>query len=304
MSEQLFNISPGQWASKGSEPLYDWFASTNYYSKTLWGESEYSKTCNNQVNSCRTHLGKYREILLQQLKEEPLFNNHSKIRVLNTEVISISNTQTEMNNCIRQYFGDYNQIIDGNSIRTNGLSGKILIMPFVYRDPRGFRFLTDVIPILKSPRCGITKAIVLFACNLVPKNGRFIECKDFPYISDNSFIQEISFEDFRGILNLVNDTPPQETFRRRSTPMNLKGTEWKSEDNKVSIQFDKHSVNGSTYNGEFALYDYDTESAILSFVMMDEFSMGQTLNFHVNSITPDIMDITGRNGRLILQRIH
>jgi len=92
-------------------------------------------------------------------------------------------------------------------------------------------------------------------------------------------------------------------FRRLARPVSLEGTTWKSTDGSLKIAFDKHSVNGSQYNGEFAIYQYNTTTKKLTFDIIDyEEGIGYQHAFDVISLNGDTMELNSKKGRLILKK--
>ena len=92
-------------------------------------------------------------------------------------------------------------------------------------------------------------------------------------------------------------------FQRLAKPVNLGGTNWVSTDGKLSISFDGFSVNGSQYNGEFAIYQYNSTSKKLSFDIIDyEALIGFKHEYDVLSLTSDTMILKGRDGQVTLKK--
>lgn len=304
---QYYNISNGHWASSGQRNGYKWLAMTNYFDAKLFTINDYAKKCNEQVTSSGNNLEGFWKILKAQLSNESLLSNHADICVLNSEDIYHSDTQLEMNERIREYFGFRKSIISSQdnrlSIDYEAVKNKTVVIPFVYLEPQSLDFLDFFAPkIIRD--CGVKSVIVIFACFLADNhNGKFPSNEDYPFISQDSFAIEISFETFRGIMDLMNNAKPSETFRRKAKPINLGGTDWVSTDGKLSISFDDFSVNGSQYNGESAIYQYNSTSKKLTFDIIDyEALIGFTHEYDVLSLTSDTMILKGRDGQITLKK--
>ena len=200
---QYYNIANGHWASNGQRNGYKWFAMTNYFDDKLFNINEYARTCNEQVKGKGNNLEGFWKILKPQLDNEPLFHDHSNICVMNSEDIYHTDTQLEMNERIRDYFGFHRNIISSQNnkfgIDYEVVKNKVVVIPFIYLEPQSLDFLDFFAPkIIKD--CGVKSIIVIFACRIVDdQNGKFPNENDFPYISQNSFAVEISFETFSAI---------------------------------------------------------------------------------------------------------
>ena len=301
---QFFNIVNGHWASSGQCNGYRWFAMTNYFDAKLFDINEYAKACNEQVSQKGKDIEGFWKILKAQLDNEASLSNHADICVMNTEDIYHSETQLEMNERIRDYFGFHKNIISSNNnklgIDYGTVKNKIIVIPFVYLEPQSLDFLDFFAPKIVSD-CGVKSIIVIFACRIADdQNGKFPNRKDFPNISQNSFAIEISFESFRNIMDLMNNGKPSETFSRKSKPVNLSGTSWKSADGKHHICFDQHTVNGATYNGDFTIYCYESTNKTLSLHIEDDYDLCKEVNFRVISLTPNEMVLDGKWGKITL----
>lgn len=305
---QYFNITTGNWASSGHRNNYKWFAVTNYFDAKLFNINEYATICNEQVREKSKSLGGYWKILKAQLDNEQSLNNHSNICVMNTEDIYRSDTQLEMNERVRDYFSFYKSIISNQNgrlgIDPNVIKNKILVIPFVYLDSKSQEFLDFIAPKLVQD-CSVQSIYVIFACNIAKDaNDKFPSTDNFPYIDQNSFAIQISYESFRSLMNLMNNTKPTETFNRRAKPVNLSGTSWKSNDGKYTIKFDSASVNGSEYNGDFAIYYYDATTKQLQFTVDDMIEGFRYVHkFKVLSLTSDKMELEGKNGLITLSKL-
>ena len=305
---QYFNLSSNHWASSGHREDYKWFAMTNYFDSKLFNINNYAKQCNDQINNNANSLESFWKILKAQLDNEPSLKNHSEICVINSEDIYQSDTQLEMNERVREYFSYHKYgIIRLNNgkmgIDFDAVKNKILVFPFVYLEPRSIEFLDFFAPkIIRE--CGAKSVCAIFACHIVDnQDGKYPEIDNFPHISQNSFAIEVSFDTVRSILNLMQNSKPAETFRRRAKPINLGGTSWKSVDETLSISFDEFSVNGSEYNGEFAIYSYDSTSKRLEFIIDNMFDgIRYTHQYKVLSLTSDQMELEGKKGIIILKK--
>lgn len=92
-------------------------------------------------------------------------------------------------------------------------------------------------------------------------------------------------------------------FQRLAKPINLGGTDWVSTDGKLRISFDDFSVNGSQYDGEFAIYQYNSTTKKLTFDIIDyEALIGFKHEYDVLSLTSDTMILKGRNGQITLKK--
>lgn len=92
-------------------------------------------------------------------------------------------------------------------------------------------------------------------------------------------------------------------FQRLAKPINLGGTSWKSTDGKYSITFDNFSMNGSEFNGEFAIYSYNSTTKRLEFIIDDMLScIRYRHEFKVLSLTSDKMELEGKNGIINLHK--
>lgn len=301
---QYYNISNGHWASSGQRNGYKWFAMTNYFDAKLFTINDYAKKCNEQVISNGNNLEGFWKILKAQLNNETLLSNHAEVCVMNSEDIYHSETQLEMNERIREYFGFNKSIISSQNNRLGidyeAVKNKTVVIPFVYLEPQSLDFLDFFAPKIIHD-CGVKSVIVIFACYLADnQNGKVPNNEDYPNISQNSFAIEISFETFRGIMDLMNSAKPSETFSRKAKPVSLSGTTWKSMDGKHRISFDQHSVNGANYNGDFTIYSYDSTNNVLFLHIEDNFGCCQDVNLKVISLSQNEMILDGKWGRITL----
>lgn len=301
---QNYHIATGHWASKGNRNGYKWFAMTNYFDSKLFNINDYAKSCNDQIEKSGNNLEGFWKILKAQLDNESSFSNHSEICVMNSEVIYHDDTQLEMNERIRDYFGFHRNIISSNNgkfgIDYGVVKNKTIVIPFVFLEPQSLDFLDFFAPKIKRD-CGVKDIIVIFACRIADdQNGKFPTNDDFPYISQNSFAIEISFEAFRSIMDLMNNTKPSETFKAKAKPVKLEGTTWKSTDGKHNISFDSFSVNGANYNGNFTIYSYDSSNKSLFLHIDDDFGFCQEVTLNVISLTQNEMVLDGKWGRITL----
>ena len=92
-------------------------------------------------------------------------------------------------------------------------------------------------------------------------------------------------------------------FQCLAKPVNLEGTSWKSTDGKYNIKFDSMPVNGADYNGQFAIYSYNSTTKKLEFIVDEEWScIRYRYEFKVLSISTDKMELEGKDGGVILKR--
>lgn len=303
----FFSLSPGQWASEGRRNGYKWLASTNYFCSNLFKINDYARSCNEQIEQNARNLQGFWHILKAQLDREPSLSNHNEICVLNTEDVYHSHTQLEMCERVRGYFGYHQSVFriesNGTVVDVNAIRNKTVVVPFVYLETHALDFL-DRFSSFALREGEIKSLIAVCACHVVANNGQYPGDDELPYIDHHSFAIELSFEQVRSMLDLMRGTPPQETFHGQSRPLELQGTTWVSTDGKHRLVFDneRYSANGASYNGDFAIYHYDSSKKAIFLHIDDMYGFAHDITLKVLSVKNGTIEVDGTWGRVTLKK--